>query len=135
MINHYIVMFIIMFIAGMLSTMNMWVNDFNDIRISLNDFYMVFLMCGWMIVFMAIYYGHKIPLIIGLLLVVFMIICIRKQLFIDQRQYLLGMIPHHSMAILMSKKLSEKNNDINELLENIIKTQYNEINYMKQKLI
>ena len=134
MINHYLIMFIIMFIAGYLSTMNMWVNNFNDIRFSLNDLYMVLLMCGWMILFMAIYYRDKIPFIIGLLLVISMILCIRKQLFIDEKQYLLGMIPHHSMAILMSNKLLNKSNNINELLVNIIKTQHNEINYMKNKL-
>jgi len=37
------------------------------------------------------------------------------------------MIPHHSMAIHMSKKLMEKNNNINEFLRNLIKTQEKEI--------
>jgi uncharacterized protein (DUF305 family) len=42
------------------------------------------------------------------------------------------MIPHHSMAIHMSKKLLEKNNNISLFLENIIKTQENEITILKQ---
>ena len=46
------------------------------------------------------------------------------------------MIPHHSMAILMSKKLKEKdvitNNVIDNLVNNIILTQQEEINIMKK---
>jgi len=72
-------------------------------------------------------------MIIGIFLVIIMILSIRKQLFVDEKQYLLGMIPHHSMAILMSEKLLEKQNNINGLLNNIIKTQKEEINYMKKK--
>ena len=63
---------------------------------------------------------------------------------ISQHQYLLGMIPHHSMAVHMSKKLLEKkdfikNNENNEkikyFVENIIKTQYDEITFMKNILL
>jgi uncharacterized protein (DUF305 family) len=43
----------------------------------------------------------------------------------------MGMIPHHSMAIHMSKKLLEKENNIEDLAKNIIKTQEEEIIYMK----
>jgi len=35
--NHYVVMFFIMIISGLLSTMNLWVDKLDDIRISLND--------------------------------------------------------------------------------------------------
>jgi len=133
MMNHYVVMFIIMFLAGLLSTMNMWVSKIDDIRFSINDLYMILLMCGWMLLFMAIYNKDIKPMIIGIFLVIIMILSIRKQLFVDEKQYLLGMIPHHSMAILMSEKLLEKQNNINGLLNNIIKTQKEEINYMKKK--
>jgi hypothetical protein len=49
----FIVMFVSMFIAGLLSTMNMWVTNYRDIRFSLNDIYMTLLMCGWMFFFMG----------------------------------------------------------------------------------
>jgi uncharacterized protein (DUF305 family) len=42
------------------------------------------------------------------------------------------MIPHHSMAIHMSKKLLENNNNISPFLENIIKTQEKEITFLKK---
>jgi uncharacterized protein (DUF305 family) len=44
------------------------------------------------------------------------------------------MIPHHSMAIHMSKKLLEKKNTISPFVENIIKTQEEEILFLKNSL-
>ena len=44
------------------------------------------------------------------------------------------MIPHHSMAILMSKRLEKKPNSIQHLLDQIIQTQQKEIIIMKQYL-
>ncbi len=136
--HHYIVMFFIMIISGLLSTMNIWVDKVSDIRFSMNDIYMTLLMTGWMFLFMALYYKEKIIFIIGLFLVIFNIICIRTQFLVSENQYKLGMIPHHSMAIHMSKKLLNKkreNNGNNEnmisFLENIINTQEKEILFMK----
>jgi uncharacterized protein (DUF305 family) len=43
---------------------------------------------------------------------------------ISDKQYILGMIPHHSMAVLMSKKLLEdKTSIISSFVQNIIDTQ------------
>lgn len=123
MMNHYLVMFIIMFFSGLLSTMNIWVDKYEDIRLSINDLYMTLLMSGWMFLFMGLFYQEKIILIIGVLLIVTNIWCIRTQFLVTEEQYKLAMIPHHSMAVHMSKKLLEK--------ENIINTQESEINFMK----
>ncbi len=131
-------MFFIMIISGLLSTMNIWVDKVSDIRFSMNDIYMTLLMTGWMFLFMALYYKEKIIFIIGLFLVILNIVCIRTQFLVFENQYKLGMIPHHSMAIHMSKKLLNKkreNNGNNEnmisFLENIINTQEKEILFMK----
>jgi hypothetical protein len=97
-----------MILSGLLSTMNVWVDKISDIRYSINDVYMTLLMTGWMFLFMGLYYKETKIFIFGLLLVIVMIFCIRSQLFVSQQQYEFGMIPHHSMAILMSKKLLEK---------------------------
>ena len=43
-INHYTVMFFVMILSGLLSTMNIWVDKIDDIRLSINDFYMSLLM-------------------------------------------------------------------------------------------
>ena len=128
--NHYIIMFCIMILSGLLSTMNVYADKLDDIRWSLNDIYMTTLMTGWMITFMSIYYKDMKPLIIGSCIVIFSFYAIRTQLFISQDQYLLGMIPHHSMAILMSKRLLTKQNNITLFLNKIITTQTKEIEYL-----
>ena len=129
--NHYVVMFFIMVLSGLLSTMNVWVDKYDDMRLSLNDLYMILLMCGWMLFFMGIVYRELYVAIIGLGMSIANIWCIRTQFFISEAQYKMGMIPHHSMAIHMSKKLIEKENNISGFLENIIKTQEKEITFMK----
>ena len=128
--NHYIIMFCIMILSGLLSTMNVYADKLDDIRWSLNDIYMTTLMTGWMITFMSIYYKDVKPLMIGSCIVIFSFYAIRTQLFISQDQYLLGMIPHHSMAILMSKRLLTKDNSITPFLNKISTTQTKEIDYM-----
>jgi len=138
-----IIMMIMMFISGLLSSMNNWVDKISDIQFHINDIYMSLLMCGWSLILMGIYYIHYKILIIGIIVTFIIMYCIRNQLFIDETQYLKGMIPHHSMAVLMSKKLIEKENKTNtfnliplvkKFINNIIDTQNNEIKFMKNIL-
>lgn len=129
--NHYVHMFFIMLLSGLLSTMNVWVDKVDDIRFSLNDVYMTLLMTGWMFLFMGWIYQEIIVFFIGLTLIILNIWCIRSQFLVTETQYKLGMIPHHSMAVHMSKKLLEKENNIAPFVENIIKTQEDEIYYLK----
>ena len=131
--NHYVVMFFIMILSGLLSTMNVWVDKYDDIRLSLNDLYMILLMCGWMLFFMGIVYRELYGVIIGLGMAIVNIWCIRTQFLVSETQYKMGMIPHHSMAIHMSKKLLKKENKIPEFLKNIITTQEKEIAFMKTR--
>ena len=135
-VNHNIVMFIIMILAGFLSTMNIWIDKLSDFRFHLNDVYMVLLMTGWMFLFMGIFYMQINQIAFGGILVVVMLYCIRNQTFISQSQYIAGMIPHHSMAVLMSKCLLEKDlqlkDDIKYLATSIIESQEKEINIMKK---
>ena len=118
-------------LSGFLSTMNVWVDKNKDIRFSLNDLYMVLLMTGWMFFFTGIYYRETYALLFGLVLVASNIWCIKTQFMINQHQYILGMIPHHSMAIYMSKRLLERENNIIEFLNNIIMVQEQEIAFLK----
>ena len=129
--NHYVHMFFIMLLSGLLSTMNVWVDKVDDIRFSLNDVYMTLLMTGWMFLFMGWIYQEIIVFFIGLTLIILNIWCIRNQFLVTETQYKLGMIPHHSMAVHMSKKILEKENNIAPFVENIIKTQEDEIYYLK----
>ena len=129
--NHYVIMFFIMILSGLLTTMNVWVDKYDDIRFSLNDVYMIFLMTGWMFLFMGLFYREIKTFIFGLTFVIINLWCIRTQFLITENQYKLGMIPHHSMAVHMSKQMLKKNNNINTFLENIINTQEKEIQFMK----
>jgi hypothetical protein len=135
-INEHNVMFMVicMFFAGYASTMNNWIDNWDDFRFSLNDFYMVGLMTGWMLFFMGLFTLQVGKTISGLIVVIIFFALIRTQAFVNEIQYLKGMIPHHSMAILMSKRLEKKPNSIQHLLDQIIQTQKKEIIIMKQYL-
>ena len=130
--NHYLTMFFIMILSGLLSTMNVWVDKLDDIRFSINDAYMSLLMTGWMFLFMGLIYQEIRVFFMGLSLIIINIWCIRNQFLIDETQYKLGMIPHHSMAVHMSKKLLEKENTISPFLQHIIKSQEDEILFLKK---
>lgn len=129
-------MFIIMIIAGLLSSMNIWTDKLSDIRLHLNDINMAILMTGWMFALMGLYYMNMTQIILGCIIIIIMLYMIRNQTFINESQYLSGMIPHHSMAVLMSKRLLEKNlylePEIKQLATNIISSQETEINLMKK---
>ena len=129
-------MFIIMILAGLLSSMNVWTDKISDIRLHLNDIYMAILMTGWMFALMGLYYMNMAQILLGSIIIIVMLYMIRNQTFINESQYLSGMIPHHSMAVLMSKRLLEKNlplePEIKQLATNIIFSQESEINLMKK---
>ena len=125
-------MVIISILAGALSTMNVWADSLDDVRFSLNDVYMILLMTGWMLLFMGIYYTHFSPGLFGLALVIVSLWAIRTQFMITTGQFVTGMIPHHSMAIHMSKRLREKGTPLREFADGIIATQEKEIAFMKQ---
>ena len=135
-INEHSVMFMVicMFFAGYASTMNNWIDNCDDFHFSLNDFYMVGLMIGWMLFFMGLFALKISTGVFGLILIAVFFALIRTQVFVTEIQYLKGMIPHHSMAVLMSKRLEKKPNSIQHLLDQIIQTQKKEIIIMKQYL-
>jgi hypothetical protein len=58
----------------------------------------------------------------------------RKQVAINDKQYLEGMIEHHSMALLTSEEILKKTDNYNvaKLAKNIIQTQEDEIRVMHE---
>ena len=70
----------------------------------------------------------------GLILVV--IYLYRTQKYVTDKQYLEEMVEHHSMALLTSNRILEKTNDYNvsKLAKNIIQTQTDEIQRMKEMI-
>jgi hypothetical protein len=70
-------------------------------------------------------------------LLIALIFIYKKQLFIDDKNYLEEMIEHHSMALLTSNEIVGKTTDdkVKLLATNIIKTQEREIEQMKLLLV
>ena len=144
MMNHMesnesiMVMLIAMALAGLVTGMNSFVNSKSDIRVNMNDFYMGLMMAGVMFLLMGVYYRSKKLIVVGVVITVIIFICIRRQMFIGEKEYLESMIPHHSMAVLMTKRLKEKGEikkqELRELMKNIINTQEKEIELMKKLL-
>lgn len=130
---HTWIMLISMLLGGILSTMNIWSDKLSDIRLSLNDFYMIGLMTSWMFVFMGIFMNEHTYWQFGIVFVLLILFLIRNQIGVDMKSYYSQMIPHHSMAVFLSKKQLQnaKNNYEKLFLENIIRTQEREIELMK----
>lgn len=132
-------------LAGLLSTMNVWAIDRRHVKFHLNDVYMAALMTAWMFVWMFAWTAagrrrgwQAVLVLLGIAgaAVALVLAAIRKQLFVDDRQYLKGMIPHHSMAILMSRRILERTKDpaLRRLAQQIVRSQTAEIAEMAQML-
>jgi len=138
--HHTLAMVVISFIVGYMSTMNLWVVNINDARWHLNDVYMVTLMVGWMMLLMFLFLkspsNSKCGIVISILVIILALYLIRTQTLINDKQFLNGMIPHHSMAILMANQIKDKTNDfrIKQLANNIINSQTREIKLMTKIL-
>jgi len=96
------------------------------------------LMTGWMFLLQGIVMKQMNYALMGLALVIVSLIAIRFQILVSQDQYLEGMIPHHSMAVFLSKKQIEKSGNNEKILGglpfSIIQGQDKEIDQMKQML-
>jgi hypothetical protein len=120
--------------ASLLSSMSFWVDKWSDMRLSLNDWYMAFLMTGWMILFEGLASRVMGWIMFGVGLIFFSLVLIRGQVGVKPQQYMAGMIPHHSMAVKMSKELMAKyGTDVLERLpSSIVDGQETEIRLLKK---
>lgn len=138
--NHYLrlgIMAMLSFVA-MYLLMYAMVNTIDDIYMNVNQLYMAGLMAAPMVVIElvvmhAMYHHAKLNLVIigasivvGILLLVF----IRQQTVVTDRQFLRSMIPHHSGAILMCGEAPLQDAEIRKLCETIISGQQQEIAQM-----
>lgn len=134
--DNFFLMFIISIISGLLSSMFIFADKYSDISIGLNDLYMAVLMTSWMFLIMGILFKKWFYFTIGLLTGITVLYLIRNQIFINKKEYLNSMIPHHSMAVMVTKRLRENNKhlsrELDDLTKNIIETQEKEIELMKE---
>ena len=136
-------MFIIMIITGIiLNPMNVLLYRFSDLYMSQTLFYGGLLMASNMIwVHEIVHYldvGHfnLNVFFIGIIMSMFVFILLRKQIAINDEQWLRRMISHHSTALTTSHNIYRKTNNIRikQLANNIIHTQEREIKLMKSML-
>ena len=135
-------MFVFSFVIQYLIMSYIMTNSYKDVVSSKGKFYasliMALFMCLVEILMNDLYTQSfsKNYYIVFIILLAFVIIFYRKQVFINDKDYLNGMIEHHSMAVLTSNKALSKTKDgtVSQLASNIIKTQEQEIDVMKKKV-
>ena len=128
------VSFIIMY-----SVMFFNVDDASHIYLSATRTYMTLLMVTpmalMMVLLMRKMYANKRlnAFIVAISAFVFFlsIYCLRRQVLVDDVQYMRGMIPHHSSAIMTSRHAEIKDPELKKLSEQIIRSQQEEIAQMK----
>lgn len=118
------------------------VNNRAEITNNIGKVYMSVIMALFMVLLEVIMHDHQyhvlsvnlyVSLIASLGLFIYLY---RKQIAIKDKQYLEGMIEHHSMGILTSEEILKKtdNYDVAKLAKNIIQTQKDEIVTMQTLL-
>ena len=135
-----IVMFIGSFIIQYFLMPPIMVNSIGDITNNIAKAYSAIIMGLSMVILEIIMYDHQYGVIsYNLYAILFSLLSLfiylyRKQIAIDDKQYLEGMIEHHSMALFTSEEILKKTNDYNiaKLAKNIIQTQTDEIREMRE---
>jgi Domain of unknown function (DUF305) len=129
----YILMYGIMFLN---------VEKADHIYLSMTRAYMTLLMiCAMtvlMILRMPMMYANKklntTIIVTSVVIFAASFIGVHKQTGISDIQYMKGMIPHHSIAIMTSKHAHIKDARVRKLADGIIQTQVKEIDEMKQMI-
>ncbi len=137
----FVLMLLCSFIA-MYITMYLNTYKIDHVYFSLTRFYMSCLgisaMAVIMFLFMQNMYKNKkknVAIILGsLFLFVSALTLVRTQTPIGDVLYMKAMIPHHSIAILVSKEADIKDPEVRKLADDIIKAQEKEIAEMKAYL-
>lgn len=99
----------------------------------LNKLYMALLMGSIMgIISVFTMHWNILILFISVIITIILILMIRKQTLITDREFLKGMVEHHEMAILMANGIKDKtgSDTINKLATNIVEQQSEEIEDM-----
>ena len=134
-----LIMFIGSIILGFFITSSLLVNRASDIKSSITKGYVALWMALWMVILEMSMYGTEPPVMIyvitfiGILLVGYLA---RRQVLVNDREWLKTMIQHHSSAILTSDQILKKttNDKVRRLAQWISKSQQEEIDYMNSLL-
>lgn len=129
--------------AAMYITMYLNTYATDHIYFSLTRFYMTCLgisaMAVIMLLFMKNMYKDKkknIAILLGsAILFISALTLVRTQTPVDDILYLKAMIPHHSIAILTSKRAAIEDPEVRKLADDIIRAQEKEIEMMKAYIL
>ena len=138
---HLGIMTLLSFIA-MFILMYSMVDRFANVYPNLNQFYMAGTMAAPMVIIellimRSMYPDMKMNMIVGglaLVALVLFFVGIRAQTAVGDVQFVKSMIPHHSGAILMCERAPITDAELKTLCGEIIKSQQQEIDQMKQIL-
>ena len=132
-----IISFFIMYLVMFLN-----ITEFSHYYTSITRIYMAILMVAPMAVVMILMMGKMYPnkkmnagiIMASIAVFILTLAALRTQTPINDVQYMKAMIPHHSSAILTSKKANIQDPDVKKLSEEINKAQEEEIAEMKAKI-
>lgn len=141
MYKRFAVMAVAMFIA-MYVIMYAMIDGLQNLILNINNLYMTLLMVSAMLIIELLimkemYENKKINwaiITVSLAIGIFSWFGIREQLFVGDKEFVKGMIPHHAAAVLMSEKAKLTDPELIRLQKNILETQAQEIEFMKRKL-
>lgn len=130
MYKRFAVMAVAMFIA-MYFIMYAMIDGLNNLIPNINNLYMTLLMVSAMLIIellimKGMYQNKKINwavIAVSLGIGIFSWFGIREQLFVGDKEFVKGMIPHHAAAVLMSEKAKLTDPELIELQKNILETQ------------
>ena len=131
-------MFISMFIIQYFFMSYIMTNSITNIQNSFGKVYMSSIMGLFMVVLM-VFMKRKINMVHVILftsLLLLIIYLYKEQVGINDKEYLKEMIEHHSMAVLTSKQVLNKTNNItvSNFAKQVLNTQEREINEMKHMI-
>ena len=141
-IHSMLFMFIGSFIVQYFIMPPIMVNKISYITNNIGKAYLATIMGLFMVLIEVIMHDHQYNVLsinwytILLALLALFTYLYRKQIAINDKQYLEGMIEHHSMAVFQSEEILKKtdNYDIAKLAKNIIQTQNDELRFMTDLL-
>jgi Ca2+/Na+ antiporter len=118
------------------------VSKFSYITNNIGKAYLAIIMALSMVIIEIMMHDHQYHVLsVNLYAILFTLLAIftylyRKQIAIDDKQYLEGMIEHHSMALLMSEEILKKTDNyyVAKLAKNIVQAQNDEIQLMNRIL-
>lgn len=137
-----IVMFVASFVTQYFLMGSIMTDSLADVTNSIGKVYISVIMALYMVAIEVMMHDHQYSVLstrtyVGVFgLLALFVFLYRKQIGIDNKQYLEGMIEHHSMALLTSNRILEKTSDYNvaKLAKNILQKQQDEILEMRSVL-